>query len=343
MAKTKRVLPPLENEQYYSDTVWLALPLVCLPCYFYGARPALLCLVAVLIANIGDRIEARMRGFAYNPKDCSSESFAVLLALLLPASIPWYVLIAAVLACVLVGKSAFGGYGSYPFHPTAVGYAVAAVSWPTAVFSYPQLFTNLPLRITEDITLATSISETLKNGGLPIISDFELLLGETAGAMGTTGVLVLAACALFLWARRDINFPTVFSFLLVCAAIAFFFPRQDGLSGPVVETLYARLAVVKFELLSGGLIFGAALLICEPYTCPKHWLSRFVYGGLLGAVTMMFRYYGVYETGVCFALLLMSTVAGWLDRNVIALFSVKKAKRALKRAKKLQQKGGRPA
>ncbi len=284
-----------------------------------------------------------MRGFAYNPQENSSESFAMLLALLMPASIPWYVLVVAVLACVLVGKGAFGGYGSYPFHPTAVGYAVAAISWPTAMFSYPQPFTALPLIMTGDIALTTSISETLKNGGLPIISNFELLLGETAGAMGTTSILVLGACLLFLWARRDINFPTVFSFLLVCAVIAFCFPRQDGLSGPFAETLYARLDVVKFELTSGGLVFCAALLICEPYTCPKHWLSRFIYGALLGLVTMMFRYYGVYETGVCFALLMMSTVASWLDRRVIALFSAQKAKRAIKRAQKELRKGGAPA
>ncbi len=331
MAKTKRALPVLENERYYNDTAWIALPLVCLPCYFYGLRPIIICLVAMIIENLCERLVAMVRSLPYNPQDRSSESCALLLALLMPASISWYVLVAAVLACVLVGKMAFGGYGSYPFHPTAVGYAVAAISWPTQMFLYPQPFTDLPMIITEDIVLTSSMSATLKSGGLPIVSTFELSIGDYAGPMGATGALVLGACALFLWVRRDINFPTVFSFLAACALIAFFFPRQEGLVGSIVETIPARLNMIKFEMLSGVMIYGAVLLICEPYTCPKHWLSRFLYGGILGVVMMMFRYFGVYEAGICFALLLISTVASWLDRVVIAFFIKIKAKRVLKK------------
>ncbi len=336
MAKTKHVLPPLENEQYFKDTAWMALPLLALPCYFYGIRPALLCIVAAVVANLCDRLISKLRNRPYNAKDYSSESCAVLLALLMPAGIAWYVLIVAVLACVLLGKEAFGGYGGYPFHPTAVGYAVAAVSWPTQMFRYPQLYTKVPIFVTEELTYTVSMANTLKNGGLPIVSEFDLYMGNFVGALGVTSALILATCALLLWVRRDINFPTVFSFLFICALIVFLFPRQDGLDGAIMETLTARFNVVKYEMLSGGLIYGAVLLICEPYTCPKHWLSRIFYGGLLGAITMMFCYYGVYETGVCFALLLISVVASWLDRKVLATFSLWRAKRALKK----QQKGG---
>ncbi len=339
MAKPKYVLPPLENGQYFKDTAWMALPLLCLPCYFYGIRPAMLCIMAVLAANLCDRMVSKLRARPYDAKDYSSESCAVLLALLMPASIEWYILIVAVLACVLLGKEAFGGYGSYPVHPTAVGYAVAVACWPTQMFRYPQTFTQLPLIIRDELTYTTGMSTTLKAGGLPIVSDFDLYLGNFSGAIGVTSVLVLGTCALLLWARRDVNFLTIASFLLVSAAIVFLFPRQDGLTGAIMETIPARLAVMKYEMLSGGLLYCGVLLICEPYTCPKHWLSRILYGGLLGAVAMLFRYYGVYETGVCFALLLLSVAASWLDRSVISMFNGKRAKRALKK----QQKGDAPA
>ncbi len=339
MARTKKVLPTLENEQYYKDTLCMALPLLCLPFYFYGVRPVALCLVAVLVANLCDRLIVKLRARDYNAKDYSSESCAVLLALLMPASIPWYVLIVAVLACVLLGKEAFGGYGSYPFHPSAVGYAVVAISWPELVFQYPQLFTKLPLIITEPITYSTSMSAALKHGGLPIVSDFDLYFGSFVGAMGATSVIIIATCALLLLVRRDINLPTVLSFLCVCALIAFFFPRQDGLTGPVMETIAVRLNVVKYEMLSGTLVFGAVLLLCEPYTCPKHPLSRILYGAQIGAVLMMFRYYGNYETGFCFAMLLCSVAASWFDRRIISMITAHKAKRALKKI----EKGGSPA
>ena len=40
---------------------------------------------------------------------------------------------------------------------------------------------------------------------------------------------------------------------------------------------------------------------------------------ILGFMTMMFRYFGSYDTGVCFAVLAVNALAGYLDR----LFSQK--------------------
>ena len=55
-------------------------------------------------------------------------------------------------------------------------------------------------------------------------------------------------------------------------------------------------------------------LLCESATAPKNRLARVVYGVLTGFLTMMFRYYGSYELGVCFALLLSNAFSGYLDR-----------------------------
>ena len=116
---------------------WLC-PLVCMSAYLYGPRPVLLCLVALLTGNLCDRLVAVLRRRVYRPGDWSNESFALVIALLMPATVSWYVLVTAVMAGVLLGKEAFGGYGSYPFHPAAVGFVVVAVSWPEQVFLYPQ-------------------------------------------------------------------------------------------------------------------------------------------------------------------------------------------------------------
>ena len=96
----------------------------------------------------------------YTNKDLSNESFSLIIALLMPATVDWYVVIMAVLAGVLIGKEVFGGYGSYPFNPAAVGYAVAAVSWPEQVFRYPQPYTNIPLWDATGVPVSSTISDT---------------------------------------------------------------------------------------------------------------------------------------------------------------------------------------
>ena len=72
----------------------------------------------------------------------------------------------AVLAGVLIGKEIFGGYGSYPFNPAAVGYAVAAVSWPDQVFRYPQPYTAIPLWDASGVPVSSAVEDTLRSGGM---------------------------------------------------------------------------------------------------------------------------------------------------------------------------------
>ena len=329
--KTQRLVE--QTGRYYTDLIWMMLPLLCMAVYYYGLRPVFMCAVALITANLCDRVVCALRQRPYVKGDLSNESFALVIAMLLPASVSWYVLVAAVLAGVLIGKEAFGGYGSYPFNPAAVGYAVAAVSWPQQVFRYPVPHTVLPMMDMSGVAMTAGISDTLKNGGLPIVDTLSLLLGDYAGPMGSTAALVILSCALFLLVRRDIHLETPLCFVLVCALVPFLAPRQADLIGAgILQTLPQRLVLVRYELLSGAVLFGAVFLLAEPYTSPRNRTGRIVYGLLVGAVAMAFRYFGVYETGMCFALLAVNSVSGWLDRFVARL-------QGNRRVKKLQQGG----
>ena len=330
MSKRNRaVLPPLQDAGYHRDVFWLMIPLLAMAVYLYGPRPAMLSAVAVVTANICDRIVAGLRGRHYDSRDMSSEAFAFVLTMLLPATVDYYVLISAVLAAVMIGKEAFGGYGSYPFHPTAVGFVVAAISWPEQVFQYPQPFAELPLGSCSGVQLVSSMTRTMKSGGLPTVSTLDLFLGSYPGAMGATAALVILACALLLLVQKRIPLRVPVCFIAASAAVAFFFPRLGGvpLAWPW-QFAMDRLAAVKYELLSGGTLFAAVFLLSEPVTLPKNKWSQMVYAVALGIMGMMFRYFGSYETGICFALLVLNSISGWLDRAVLRAIHNKEVHRS---------------
>ena len=152
--------------RYYKHICFMAVPVLCMACFLYGVRPLLLCGIAVLTGNLCDRLVSLLRRRVYQGSDFSNESFALVIALLMPVTVDIYVLIAAVLAGVLIGKEIFGGYGSYPFNPAAVGYVVAAVSWPEQVFRYPQPYTNIPLWDASMVPVSSAIEDTLRSGGM---------------------------------------------------------------------------------------------------------------------------------------------------------------------------------
>lgn len=321
--KREQELELQKTGSYYRRVCRLAIPVLCMSCYLYGLRPLLLCGAAVLCGNLCDRLISLLRRRVYQPQDFSNESFAIVIAMLLPATVDWYVLIIAVLAGVLIGKEAFGGYGSYPFNPAAVGYVVAAVSWPEQVLQCPQPYADIPLWDASGVPVSNAVSDTLRSGGILNISALSLWLGEYASPIGTGSALILIACGVFLWAHKDAHMSASVTFLATSAFIAFFFPRQSGIAGvSIAATLVPRLQSVQDVLLTGATLYAAVFLLNEPYTCAHHRLGRILYGFLVGAVTMGLRYYGVYETGVCFALLIVNAVAGWLDRTELQLYKL---------------------
>lgn len=269
--------------RYYKHVFWLCVPLLCMACYFYGARPLLLCGIALLTGNLCDRLVALLRHRVYTNKDLSNESFSLIIALLMPATVDIYVLVVAVLAGVLIGKEVFGGYGSYPFNPAAVGYAVAAVSWPEQVVRYPQPYTPLPLWNASAVPVSSTIEDTLRSGGILNLNSLAIALGEFAAPMGTGAALVILACGLVLWTQKDVHIGASASFLITCGLIAFFFPRQVGLADSTLfSSLLPRLQGIRDELHTGAVLFCAVFLLNEPYTCAHHRLGRILYGALVG-------------------------------------------------------------
>ncbi len=311
----------LKTGKYYRHICWMVIPLLCMACFLYGPRPLLLCCIAVLTGNLCDRLVALLRHRVYQNRDLSNESFALVIALLMPATVDIYVLVVAVLAGVLLGKEVFGGYGSYPFNPAAVGYAVAAVSWPEQVCRYPQPYTALPLWDASGVPVSSVIEDTLRSGGMLNYNPIALGLGEYAAPMGTGAAIVILACGLFLWTQKDAHMAASLSFLATCALVAFIFPRQAGLAdSAVLANALPRLRCMEDELLSGAMLYSAVFLLNEPYTCAHHRVGRVLYGVLVGLVSMGFRYYGVYETGVCFALLAVNSVSALIDRTELRLY-----------------------
>lgn len=61
--------------------------------------------------------------------DLSALVQGVLLALLLPPGVAWWLLLVGVAVMIVVGKQLFGGVGGYPLNPVLVAWAAMLLSW----------------------------------------------------------------------------------------------------------------------------------------------------------------------------------------------------------------------
>ena len=290
------------------DMIIAMLPLLVMACYFYGYRPVSVTLIAVITCKLADLFGNLLSRRQLMFTDLSPIVTGLMIAMLLPASIPFYIPAAASLFAILVVKQPFGGTGNNLFNPAAAGFAFAAACWPNDVFHYPQPLERLEAAAEVSVRLMEGSAYTLKLGGVPSIEWQELVLGNYAGPMGATHILVMMTCLIYLLVRKTVDWRLPAGFLFSAAFIAFFFARIP--TSPINS--------VCFELFSGSVMFIAVYMVGDPVTAPKTRTGRLIYGLFAGALTMILRYHGGFEQGGMFALLMLNAFSYTIDRSLIA-------------------------
>lgn len=296
-----------ERASYMSLDVLVALvPLAIFSAVYYGFRPVLLMLTAMITAMACECLCcAFMRRRPTLLDGTAAVTGGIIGALMSPLTPYWVPAVAAAFAIIVV-KMPFGGAGRNLFNPAAAGMAVATQCFAGRLFTYPahSMSQPLPLQDTSGILTAASPAAQLAGGAEPPYTWAELLLGNFPGPIGATAVAVLLACAIYLFTRRAASPLITLSYLGACALSAVIFPRVMG----------GWQHSVIVELSAGYLLFTGVFMITDPVTAPRYWLGRLLYGALAGGLAMALTYHGRFEASSCFAVLLMNAVAPVLDR-----------------------------
>ena len=69
-----------------------------------------------------------------------------------------------------------------------------------------------------------------------------------------------------------------------------------------------------FQIISGGLLFGAVFMATEPVTTPRSPNGKAIFGIFLGIFTMLFRLFGSLPGGVGTAILFVGLFSNIIDR-----------------------------
>ena len=69
-----------------------------------------------------------------------------------------------------------------------------------------------------------------------------------------------------------------------------------------------------YQLFTGGLMLGAIFMATDYVTSPLTRLGQIVYGIGCGVLTIVIRYFGGYNEGVSYAILIMNCCVVLLDR-----------------------------
>ena len=279
--------------------------LLVVPAVRYGPRVLTMAGASVLTCLVCGAAVSLVRTGSPVAADPSFAVTGLVCALLLPLNAPMWLPCAAGAFAVLIAEAPFGPFGRSPFHPAAAGVAFTVLCWPDLAFAYfdPAQPFVLPPFGSCSFHTAESAAAVLKDGLKPDILPLDMLWGEAVGPIGTGAALVIAAGALLLFLTRSARWEPTVCFLGAAALLAALFPR----------IACSPLTSVKYELLSGSLFFCAVFLVSNPVYQPRTRAGRCIYGALAGTLLMGFRYFGVYEQGAVFAVILADAVSPLLS------------------------------
>lgn len=295
-----------------TDYLICLLASIVLPVYYYGYRALAVALVAVISSFTADIVCLKLR-YKESPKgDISAVISALILSMLMPASVPYSIVIVSCIFMIVVAKQAFGGNDNRIFNSVAVGFAFASLCFKEYIFLYPvpKAMGKLDMSSYVSDTLVTSFTQTYSTVSSPTFNTLDLILGKIAGPMGATSIILIAICAIILIGRKSISFLTFISFVGTMLLTAFLFPFQSGIN-PALSVIY--------ELFSGAMLFCAIFLVSDLNYLPRRKFARIIYGILVALLTVVFRRYANAEIGVIFALILLNPMCHYIDRFSIML------------------------
>lgn len=283
------------------------IPLTLFPCLYYGIRPLLIVLCGIVSAMATELLCCVFARRRPTLADGSAAVTGALIGAMMSPIVPFWVPIVGSAFAIGVAKMPFGGNGRHIFNPAAAGAAFCAICFPTRMFVYPDpaQIATLPLIDTSTVIAAVSPMQQLQSGGSTSLGWMALLSGDFPGPIGSVGVLILLASALYLFTRHSSSLVILVPYLATCAIIAAMFPRAAVSIGTSVQ----------LELCTGLLLFCGVFLLSDPVNAPRFGLARVVYGILAGIVVMILRWYGRFESCEFFAILLVNSFAPILDRT----------------------------
>ena len=285
----------------------------------YGAIKVLPIVVVSYAAGLGVEFI-----FAIINKHQVNEGFLVsgmLIPLCLPVEIPLWMVAAATIFAVVIGKEVFGGTGMNILNVALTARAFLFFAYPTWMSGdkvWIGDMTDEAVAYADGSTGATLLAQaTEKSSGFVDAAGaqygdtfWNAFMGFIPGSIGETSALAILIGAA----------------ILIITGIGSWKIMLSGVIGAYVMGLIFNAFAVNpfmevpahYHLVMGGFAFGIVFMATDPVTAAQTSTGKYIYGFLIGFLGIMIRVFNpAYPEGIMLAILFMNVMAPLIDHYVV--------------------------
>jgi len=291
------------------DVIIAMLPALAFACFNFGFRALTLTAVSVIGCMFFEWLYRKLMKKSQSIGDLSAVVTGMLLALTCPVHMPyWMILIGDFFAIVLI-KQLFGGIGKNFINPALGGRAMLVASYAGTMTSWvdpagPKA--GLVSAGADIITRATPLA-MMKGGAYEeLLSTYkvsDMFLGQIPGSVGEVSAAALLIGGIYLIVRKVINWQIPVAYIGTVAVLSFLFPK----AGTGLEWML-------YSIFGGGLFLGAFFMATDYATSPVTKKGQLIFGVGCGLFTVLIRYFGSYNEGVCYSIMVMNLLVALIDK-----------------------------
>ena len=290
------------------DVIIAMCPALIWAIIYFGVEALLLTVVSVVGCVFFEWAYRKIMNKPQSVGDLSAVVTGMLLSFVCPATTPlWMILIGDFFAIVVV-KQLFGGIGKNFLNPALAGRAALLASYAGAMTTWLPAGTKAAIGggMPVDVVSAATPLAYLKTGDLEglkqIASVGDMFLGKVGGSMGEVSALMLLIGGLYLIWRKVINWQTPVAYIATVAVLTVLFPKAGGAE------------YMLYSIFGGGLFLGAFFMATDYATSPVTKKGQLIYGIGCGLFTVFIRYFGSYNEGVCYSIMVMNCCTALIDK-----------------------------
>lgn len=306
--------PRSPSKLFIVQPVMMRVVVGLIPCLFgavvfFGLRALVVTAVVLVVAVL---TEAAFTVRHRKPVTSAVLVTGLIYSLSLPPTVPLWIAVVGIVFGVVFGKMAFGGFGYNIYNPAMVGRCFVYISFPVALTAgWVSPFQGLSqgflswLPPVDAVTTATPLRLIHAGQTVPLKP---LVWGNIAGSMGETSAVLIALGGAYILYKKAAQWRLAASCLIgaFLTASVLFLLKIPGVPDPLTF------------MMAGSLLFGAFFVVTEPISGPKTKPAQWIYGWIIGALTIILRRWSNFPEGIMFSVLFMNTFVPLLDRGVQA-------------------------
>ena len=274
------------------------LPTSLFGIYNFGYKALVLILVTIASCVASEWVFNKIVHKKQTIDDLSAVVTGLLLALNLPATLPWWEAVIGGVFAIVVVKCLFGGLGQNFMNPALGARCFLLIAFAADMTKFG--ITKNGIEVYSSVTPLAA----MRNG--EAVNTMDMLIGRTAGTIGETSAIAILIGAIFLILMGVINLRIPASYIVTFAVFMLLFGGH-GFDGSYLTA----------QLCGGGLMLGAWFMATDYVTRPITKKGQYIYAVILGLLTGVFRIFGNSAEGVSYAIIFTNLLVPLIERVTV--------------------------